>query len=840
VNGRTAPRRSRSGQNRAPPGGKRSSKRITPRDAVVLSSRFRKLGNLETAAETLRPFNPPQSPSTAILNEYLHLRVAESRALETSSLACLGDEVVQSVALNPPSPSVSPLPVYLSLLDVVRNSPAVVNSRTYNALLSALRTGDTSFASTALERGIALLEEDMCEHGVAPDPFTLSILFQMCGAAGDVNAALALRDASTELLEIVSSTALIAALAKCGDVYHAEQEFAAVIARGLQVNERTYTAIISAFYRAGLHTKVLGSMNDALASPHVRLNLYVFTAALSSCAKTGDAANARRFFSCMLDAGIRPNVDAVNSVLDAAVRGGDVTLAMVVLYEWLPKCRMAVHLSQIVKVISLCGRVDAAGGGGKQPILRLLRTMRSMLGALPDISTYNAAVSALGRMKDLDAARHLFDVEIPGAGLVANISTFNALISAYGVAGDVGESCALLDKLSASDSPVKPNQITYNCVLEQCVRANDVELVSDVIRQMNTAPDVSLESVSITSLMQLYRIRRNPEAALALVRAFARDNVVAPISIDLVRETAGSRAKKLDTTVYNSLITVCFENGKTAEAVGIAGMLFVTRRMNAGTYNVLITHVGLRLKNPIRASSMLADMKRRGIAPDDVTYSTLIRSCAQTGTLQLAYRLLGEMQDIGLGGKDTYAWTSLIDGFGRAGQWQRAVELLECMRQGKGLLEGADEGQRTSHTLSRGLIPQPSTASYNAALYAAGMGGGGWKVSQRIFQSLCADPNVAPDHISYSAMASAILANRSRVSNLCFVKDITDKLREARNMVEMEHAVLPSEYLSNVLKKITSKIRRLEWFVATATEALGSIDGGSNVHDDAGGGQPSS
>jgi pentatricopeptide repeat protein len=790
-------------------------KRMTARDAVILSSRLRKSGRLHDAAGVLRSFKPPQSASTAILNEYIYVRIAEARVGETRSAALESDELYRPEFTElPPQPIQPLLDTFEAMLSVVRSSPAVPNSRTFNALLCALRTENAKYAAASLKRAIALVEKDMAEQCIEPDSFTMVILFQMCGVAGDADAALALRDSAGDSLDIISGTALISAFAKIGDVQQSEAEFNALVARGLLANERTYAAIISAYHRAGLHTKVLAAMNDAIASPNVCLNFYVFSGALGSCAKTGDSANARRYFNCMLENGITPNADAIDSVLDAAVRGGDVALAMCVLYEWLPRCRSKAQYDQVTKVISMCGRVGAKAGGGKDRVLHLLRTMQTEFGLNPNIATLNAAILAIGRSKDLKAARRVFEVEFAAAGLTANIATYNALILACSAVDNIDASFEFLSALTDPVSLVRPNQVTYNIILEQSARANDTKRVSAIMREMIMTPGIVFGSASISSLLLLYRNQGNPAAALAIVREHVRGNSIEETPTSKVAKlskvmTSTMTTEPLDTTIYNSLMTICFENGKEADAIGFAGMLFVTSQLNVGTYNVLIAYIGQELNDPVRASRMLANMKQRGIAPDDVTYSTLIRACAQAGTLELAYRLLGEMQDVGLGGADTYAWTTLIDGFGRAGQWQRAVELLECMRYGNGFRDNTDQGVGNCSALAYGLIPAPSTASYNAALYAAGMGGGGWNFSQRIYEWLCADPNVTPDKVTYSAMASVILENRREVRDLHLVGDIVDKLREARWELtsENDRRLSPSEV--RTLKKIDSKISRM-------------------------------
>lgn len=757
----------------------------SPRDALMRASRLRKSGDLARAAQALAPF--AESEYTGILNERLYIAIAQARARR-------------------------PRPSNIDTLDagmgIVRTSQARPNSRTYNALLSALRIqrgeeGDSGpgispagdpMAALLLSRALNLVER---MRPVEPDSYTLSAVFQLCGAAGDSAAAQRFLEMNggEASLDAISGSALVGALAACGDADRAEDVFKSIVARGVGADERSFAIVISAFQRAGMHGAVMRCLDAALSNPEVRLNWFVFSGALASCARVGDATHARRIYSELLRAGIRPSRGALSCVLDAAIRGNDVQLGLDVLYDFMQQRRIVPARDQVNKLIALCGRVGANGGGGEDAVLRILETMTSKLEVVPDIGTYNAAIAALGRTKNMKTARYLLDIRIPQLGLKPNVVTYNSLMHACGLVGNVYVSFELLQDMH--NSALIPNQVSYNILLDQCARAGESELCARVLSDMKLAQGVGLESKSVSSLLQLFRSSRDVDAAISIVAWVEND----------------SGRESLDTPVYNMLISICFDNNRQAHAIGLIGMLFVERRVDTGTYNAAISYAGIRRKNVAWAFRIFDFMKvSRRAVPDAMTYSTLIRCCSLNGQIEKAFRLLAEMQDVGLGVGDTFAWTAVIDGCGRSGQWERALEILNYMQQ------QGDTSPKRGESLSlrfRGLVPRPSIETYNAALYAAGVGGGGWKGAKLVYDLLGADPGVSADHVTYSSLASAILENQDNTQDVATVERVVVGLQKSAQQLRKEKKLLreKSKGIAKTLKRIDAKVSRLQWYL---------------------------
>lgn len=743
--------------------------RPQPRDDLSQAIQARKSGDLAECRSLLGIRDASEIEETPILNEYLALRTAEMRAR------------------HPPAP---PTAILDELLQIVRQSSAQPSTRTFNGLLAALRTDEKAMASICVARADKLVDQ-MRASGTMSDSFTLSMLFQMAGNATDLEALDKFSKLPGTSLDVVSGTALIAAYAKCGSVENAERVFGLLLNSGVKVNERTYTTIISAYQRAGMHTKTLNTLDAALRSSDVRLSVFLFSSALRSCARQADAPNARKYFMKMEEAGVQPTSDSFNAVLDAAVRGADLSLALDVLFNWMRKRNHFPERDQVNSVIALAGRVGLSGGGGKKVVLRIMKKMATELKVDPDLGTFNAVIAALGRSKDMVTAQFVMDFEMRLFKVTPNVTTYNALINACAEVSRPYVAFEQLHEMKRAHG-LMPNQISYNSVLHQCAKAKEVKLVDAVLRAMEAHPGIRLDSVSVTILLQMYRSLRDLNGALAIFR----------------RAVAAQNTRKaLDVAAYNALIRMCFEDGKRDIAVGLVGTLFVNRRANPTTYNVLIEHAGAKEQNPERALFLFQDMKDRALAPSHVTYATIIKVCAHNGRLDRAFRLLAEMQDVGLGSRDTYAWTDLIDACGRAGQSQRAVELFDFMRT------GGREGRCSGGVGDRRLIPEPNVAAYNAAIYAGGLRGGTPKQAVRIYNQMQDDRNVQPDVITYSALASVLLNRKLKVTDLPereFIEHVAENLLALIKGRSQDPSESP-HLVGKDLKRLRDKHTRLRW-----------------------------
>ena len=97
------------------------------------------------------------------------------------------------------------------------------------------------------------------------------------------------------------------------------------------------------------------------------------------------------------------------------------------------------------------------------------------------LASYNAAIDACGKAKQVDRALGLFD-DLIAAGCTPDAVTYTALIDACGRCDMLDQAFALFRRMQGSSVP--PNLITYNALIHACAQASAVDAAFQVWDQM--------------------------------------------------------------------------------------------------------------------------------------------------------------------------------------------------------------------------------------------------------------------------------------------------------------------------------------------------------------------
>jgi len=144
-----------------------------------------------------------------------------------------------------------------------------------------------------------------------------------------------------------------------------------------------------------------------------------------------------------------------------------------------------------------------------------------------------------------------------------------------------------------------------------------------------------------------------------------------------------------DQVVFNSLISANVKAGNLAAAEAI----FKTEMPRCGvtpnqrSYNILINGFA-REKLVDQAYKLFDEMSQQGIAPDLVTFTTLMKARMAKGELIAATKLLITMEESYSLTPDVTTYNTLIEGLMKRRRWQEALQVQKMMK-GKGVLPDA-------------------------------------------------------------------------------------------------------------------------------------------------------
>lgn len=730
---------------------------------IVSSQRLRKQGKWKEAQNLLETVRTEAENDSNYLNEMLHLRVAQ---------------------LSETRPSISADELCHELYILTDSFPALSNATTFNAILLGVRNSGGPRKKGAIDGDGKVLRvatevfETMIRKDLTPDHYTMSILFQMSGSNQSLH--------HTKLFEekakrefgfeanVVSGSALLAAYAKCGEIDCVEEVLSDLQTRNVSLNERTYASLISAYHRKGLHGKVMQCFDTAMSSASVKPNVFMFSGALASCLKAKDAANAQKVFEAMLEVRVPPTRDIFSTLLEVAVASGDVRLGRRVLLEWAPQHEVfSPSVQDFTRVIASCKRSLVSAEATRDCLKTILADLHAQTGLSPDVATLNATIGAFITLGFYAEAQQVLEREFSLHRTRPDVVTYNTLMAGLGRAKGTGVALRVYEVMRKNG--VAANETTHNTLVELLLAEGQVDVAERVGRELRGVLEGPGDSAGVSARLSQLRREGKADEGLEVYRA-ARE--------------AGVR---LDAKTDGLLMKLLAEGDRRAEMVSLMGWLAWQERLDVGVGNVGLGWFGRQGE----LGGMLGLFERMkykggGMAPDGTSYATVIHFCARGGWLERGFRLLGEMQDVGVGVGETYAWVSLIDGCGRAGQWERGLGLLRRMVKG-------GEG-----------VPKPCIACFNAGIYAAGLRGGGWKEVKEVWTMGFGDGERKGNLVTYSAMASAILQLKGEVRNWGIVREVCEGgEREIKRSGERDGG-----------KKVGQKMKRLRWLLEREGEGV--------------------
>ncbi|KAK9095392.1 hypothetical protein Scep_026861 [Stephania cephalantha] len=245
-----------------------------------------------------------------------------------------------------------------------------------------------------------------------------------------------------------------------------------MIENGVELDNITYSTIITSAKRCGLHEKAL------------------------------------EWFERMYRTGLMPDEVTYSAVLDVYAKLGKVE-EVLSLYErgrssgWRPD---NVAFGVLAKMFGEAGDYDG--------IRFVLQEMKG-IGVEPNMVVYNVVLEALGKAGKPGLAKALFE-EMVGLGLTPNEKTLTALVKIYGKARWGRDALDLWEKMRLNKWPM--DFILYNSLLSMCADLGLVEEGERLFEEMKKSSEGSCrpDSWSYTAMLNIYGSGGEVEKAMAM------------------------------------------------------------------------------------------------------------------------------------------------------------------------------------------------------------------------------------------------------------------------------------------------------------------------------------
>lgn len=272
------------------------------------------------------------------------------------------------------------------------------------------------------------------------------------------------------------------------------------------------------------------------------------------------------------------------------------------------------------------------------------------------------------------------------------LSAYNYMISGYIKQGSVFESLDLFRKLIFLGE--KPDGFTFSMILKASTNESILLRRNSLEKQVHAQivkSDVAVDDVLCTVLVDSYVKSGGVNYARRVFDEMSQKNVVCATSmisgymnLGLVFEAEYIFEKTLekDIVVYNAMIegyNKSIETGERAIKVYI-DMLRLSLRPTISTFVSVIGACSILSSFEI-AQQVQARLMKTELFSEVKIGSALIDTYSKCGKIEESRRVFDYMPK-----KNVFSWTSMIDGYGKNGNPQKALELF-CKMQREGHVE---------------------------------------------------------------------------------------------------------------------------------------------------------
>ncbi|EFJ09083.1 hypothetical protein SELMODRAFT_130516 [Selaginella moellendorffii] len=291
----------------------------------------------------------------------------------------------------------------------------------------------------------------------------------------------------------------------------------------------------------------------------------------------------------------------------------------------------------------------AQSGSGKEA-LQIFREMdlEGCNGYGGDVVACSALVTMYGKCKCVDRAKVVFQ-SMPER----NVVTWTALIGAL-VDNDRDKEAMELFR-TMDHSGVKPNDVTFVSTIDAC--ANSMDLASGIVFHRRAA-EVGMDSnvIVANSLIKMYGKCKRLEEAMSVFNRIL-----------------GIR----DLVSWNALISAFAQNGDGRRALETYWAMIREGQRDAIAWNAVaaaITQTG----DQRRALGILRGMDNEGVKPDNVTFITLLDTCADCNALVEGKIFHARAMELGFG-FDIILGNALLNMYGKCGSLREANRVFAAM-----------------------------------------------------------------------------------------------------------------------------------------------------------------
>ncbi|KAL3694877.1 hypothetical protein R1sor_008528 [Riccia sorocarpa] len=443
---------------------------------------------------------------------------------------------------------------------------------------------------------------------------------------GDVDACISLLEALSgcgmQIRKLADPKNFISCCAKCRNVTAAIRYASLLPAVNLHFNY-----MIQEFGNQGDLQGAFAAFRS-MEGAGVKPDMYTYRTLIDACAHQGDAARASAVFKEIIRSGNKPNVYVYNSLMN--VHAGD-TDTVWQIYEDMRRLGLEPDLTTYNIMLKSCSVSKSAERA--KTLYRDIENGAAATGLKLDVFTYTTAIHIFGEARMWDLALKVKE-DMLASRVTPNVITWTALIGACANVGMVEQAFKIFSEMLASGC--LPNAQTYNMLINACCEANQHDRAFQLFKEWKE-----------TGKIRCYREKEEGVRPLVEIgELFFPEEGCSEVVVNEAERPTRSCQSKPNLVTYNTLMKACNQEPKSVKEI-MDNIVAAGLTPDRTSWSTLIDVYGSKgfLREAINAFDC---MKKAGITPDLVAYTSIIKACVEAKDADLAFRYLRELKEVGL------------------------------------------------------------------------------------------------------------------------------------------------------------------------------------------------
>jgi pentatricopeptide repeat protein len=411
---------------------------------------------------------------------------------------------------------------------------------------------------------------------------------------------------------------------------------------GLEPDTIMYGSLIKAAVECGRL-----DLSKTLLQQSGTLDIQNYMSLFRACGRERNSRKAVELLAELESSDVGVDTTAYNCVLDVCIKCGDKKSVA----DLFTKMKVTGYVDTISYNTLLKGM--GAGATGLTDAGMVLAEMRQF-GLQPNQITYNSlinyAISGGNVAQAWSFIKNMEEERIPVDNFTCSIMMKGLRHSSQ--PSDVDRTLSLIER-----SPVTPDDVLVNTLLDACIRLRDVSRLTNALKTFHGSGVVPSEH-AYGSVIKAYG------HAKALPEAWAT-----------WREMLARKVRPSDSTV-TAMVDACTANGATADArLALREAADTGLSPAMGTYMALLRQCAQK-KDMAAALQVYEDMP----SPNLAAYNAVIDVCARCGDCDKAAAVFKTMMSAGVV-PDLLTYTLVIKGYVVQGDLEQAIQLFTLMRK---------------------------------------------------------------------------------------------------------------------------------------------------------------